>query len=130
MMTISGSRASAIAIMTRCRMPPDSSCGKPWIRAGSIPTMSSSSRARARRAPGSVCGRCAAKMSSNWRARLVTGLSAFIALWNTIAMVFQRNWRSSSPSRASTLTGAPSAGEKVIEPLVWRAGGLSIRVSA
>ncbi len=27
MMTSSGSAASAIAIMTRCRMPPDSSCG-------------------------------------------------------------------------------------------------------
>jgi len=27
MMTISGSAAGAIAIITRCRMPPDSSCG-------------------------------------------------------------------------------------------------------
>ena len=130
MMTISGSRASAIAIMTRCRIPPDSSCANPWIRAGSIPTMSSSSRARAWRAARSVCGRWASKMSSNWRARLVTGLSAFIALWNTIAIVFQRNWRRSSPWRASTSTGAPSAGKNVIDPLVWRAGGLSIRVSA
>ena len=27
MMTTSGSAASAMAIITRCRMPPDSSCG-------------------------------------------------------------------------------------------------------
>ncbi len=75
-----------------------------------MPTMSSSSRARASRAARSIDGRCAAKMSSNCRARLITGLSAFIALWNTIAISFQRNLRSSSPSSASTSTGASPAG--------------------
>ncbi len=130
MMTTSGSSASAMAIMTRCRMPPESSCGKPLILAGSIPTMSSSSRARAWRAARSICDRCASKMSSNCLARLDTGLRAFIALWKTIEILFHRNRRRSSPSSAITSTGAPSEGQNVIDPAVSSAGGLSIRVSA
>ena len=46
MMTTSGSSASAIAMATRWRMPPDSSCGKLRTRPGSMSTISSSSRAR------------------------------------------------------------------------------------
>ena len=43
----SGSSASAIAITTRWRMPPDSSCGYERTRPRSIPTISSRSPARA-----------------------------------------------------------------------------------
>src|SRR5690625_6747570 len=44
-----GSRASAMAIITRWRIPPDSSWGKALMRLRSTPTSSSSSSQRRRR---------------------------------------------------------------------------------
>ncbi len=51
-----GSFVSAIAIITRCRMPPENSCGYSPIRrsASGIPTSSSRSMAWARAAPSSM----------------------------------------------------------------------------
>ena len=48
-MSSSGSQASAMAIMTRCAMPPDSSCGNALSRrcGSGMPTIRRSSRARA-----------------------------------------------------------------------------------
>src|SRR3989304_2944032 len=53
-----GLQASAIAIITRCRMPPESWCGYCWSRLSPsvMPTSWSSSRARAR-ALASLLGR-------------------------------------------------------------------------
>ena len=47
MIKSSGPSASAIAMITRCRMPPESSCGNARRRLRSMPTTSSSSPARA-----------------------------------------------------------------------------------
>ena len=68
-----------MAIITRCRMPPDSSCGNDLSRPGSTPTRSSSSAQRRRRSFAVIPGRCATKTSSSWARTLITGLREFIA---------------------------------------------------
>ena len=63
-MSSSGSQASAMAIMTRCAMPPDSSCGKASSRrfGSGIPTIWSSSSARSRASFRFIC-RCSSSIS-------------------------------------------------------------------
>ncbi len=65
-MISAGSFAIAIAIMTRCRMPPENSCGNPFdrCRGFGMPTRSSSSIARSR----------AASRPSPWWMRIVSAI--------------------------------------------------------
>ncbi len=78
-----------MAMITRCRMPPESSCGYARIRRWSMPTSSSSSPARASASRFEMRS-CARIMSTNWSPTRITGLSAFIALWKTIETLRQR----------------------------------------
>ena len=106
-----GRQASAIAISTRCRIPPDSSCGKLRDRPGSMPTLSSSSAARSRAWAAVVFGSCARIGSAIWSPIVWTGLSEFIAPWKMTAIFPQRTERSSWSVMAST-----SRPSNVIEP--------------
>ncbi len=89
----SGSSASAIAITTRWRMPPESSCGYERTRPRSIPTISSRSPARAS-ASARRMRSWAWNMSTNWSPTRITGFSTFIALWKTSETCRQRTRRS------------------------------------
>ena len=105
-----GAQASAIAIMTRCFWPPDSSCGYAPARPGGRSTLVSSSATRAlisfslNAFPAGGCSRIGSAICSPMRR---TGLSACIAPWNTTDASAQRTARSrphfivvtSSPSR-------------------------------
>ena len=95
----SGSSASAIAIITRCRMPPESSCG--YARSAA-PVDADELEQLARPGERLVLRMrsCAWIMSTNWSPTRVTGFSEFIALWKTIETFRQRNPRSSSGSQA------------------------------
>ena len=87
--TIAGSHASAIAIIARWRIPPDSSCGYAFARFCGIPTRSSSSAARLRDASRGWPRRTSIG-SAIWSPTRRTGLRAFIAPWNTIEISRQR----------------------------------------
>ena len=63
------------------------------------------------------------KMSTIWSPTVITGLSAFIADWNTIATWLHRKERSSAGSMART-----SRPRTRIEPLVITAGSRSRRM--
>ena len=80
-----GRPASAIAIITRWRCPPESSCGYCRSRrAGSgIRTSASSSSARA---PGSASGSCARIASPSCVPIRITGFSDVIGSWKIIAI--------------------------------------------
>src|SRR5262249_42678531 len=85
--TSDGSHASDIAIIMRWRIPPLNWCGY-WAsrRAGSgIPTIESSSAARARAAVG-VMPMCVSSPSVICRPMLRTGLSEVIGSWKIIAI--------------------------------------------
>src|SRR3954452_8067721 len=110
MMTTCGSRTSAIPIITRCRMPPDSWCGYASIRSAEIPTSFSISCARAVRACGVRPGSCALITSSSWVEILCTGFSEFIAPWNTFDVSAQRKFRSSPSVSVITSYGWPDGG--------------------
>src|SRR5690606_40236321 len=71
---------------------------------------------------------CALPISS-WSRTLITGLSEFIAPWNTIDTLSHRNARSASPASATTSTSGPSWSWNVTVPLVSSAGGLRSRLS-
>ena len=92
-----GSQESAIAIITRWRMPPDSSCGNARSRSTGrgMPTRSSSSPARSSAAALST-SRCARICSASCAPIRCTGLSAVIGSWKTIAISAPRIRRSSS----------------------------------
>src|SRR5881628_2044760 len=87
-----GLHARAIAIITRCRMPPENSCGKSRRRSRLIPTSSKSSPTRS-----------IASSSSTFSWRMIgsaicwpmfrTGFREFIAPWKMIEMSFQRTFR-------------------------------------
>ena len=93
----SGASASAMAIITRWRCPPESSCGK----ARSAP--SGSGRCTSRRAASASCStsrgsrpRWTCHISPIWRPTRMSGLSAVIGSWNTIATRRPRSARHSS----------------------------------
>jgi hypothetical protein len=98
--TRSGAHASAIAIMTRCRWPPDSSCGYADARAAGSSTCSSRSATRSSTsvAPGS-CRRIGSAICAAIRC---TGLSECIAPWNTIEASAHRSARSRPQDSAPT----------------------------
>ncbi len=73
-----GSQASAIAIITRWRCPPDSSCGYAFARAAGSPTCSSSSPAFFF-APAGVALRCSRIGSAIWSPTRCTAFRECIA---------------------------------------------------
>ncbi len=98
-----GLQASAMAIIARCRRPPDSSNGY-WASrrsAAPTPTRRSSSIARSRRAAGgrSVCRR---RLSSIWKPTVQTGLSEVIGSWKIMAAVLPRTSRIARSDRLSS----------------------------
>ena len=92
-MRMSGSQASAIAIMTLCRMPPDSSNGYCLMRfSGSLmPTSSSISMARSRTSLPRrfVCRRIA---SPSWLPIVKTGFRLVMGSWKTIEQHLPLKW--------------------------------------
>ena len=88
-MTMAGSHASAMAIIARWRMPPESSCGYAEARAAGMPTRSSSSAARLRDASRDWPSRTSMGSATWWPTRW-TGFSAFIAPWKTRLISRQR----------------------------------------
>ena len=81
-MSRSGSQASAMAIITRWAMPPDSSCGNDLSRrSGSgMPTIRSSSRARSW-AASPVILRCSSRTSLICQSTSRTGFSDEVGCW-------------------------------------------------
>ena len=86
-MISSGLQASARAIITRWRMPPENSCGYCFARFGDADALEQLADARLR---AGVPGSCSSIASAIWRPTRMTGSSAFIAPWKTIDTVFQR----------------------------------------
>ena len=102
-----GSQASAIAIMTRWRCPPESWCGC-WStrRSGSgICTWRSSSTARSRAAAG-VSARWARSPSTICAPTRITGFSELIGSWKIMPMC--RPWRRRQAAGASPRKPWPS----------------------
>ena len=122
-----GSRASAIAIITRWRMPPENWCGKLLIRFSGcgIPTMLSSSIARERAsALGSF--RWATIVSTICSSMVNTGFRLVIGSWKIIAMSRPRMSRiSDSPS---LIRSSPS--NRTLPPSILPAGLGSSRMIA
>ena len=98
-----GLQASAIAISTRCRIPPENSCGYSRNRRSGrgIPTRRISSIARSRRPARlrSVCWRSASVICSSTRS---TGFRKVIGSWKIIEISPPRSARSGRSRRAST----------------------------
>ena len=94
-----GSQASASAIAARWRMPPENSCG--YLRTRSLAGCRPARTAR-RPAPGRPAWRArplTRSTSTIWEPIRRTGLNAFIAPWNTMAISVQRAlFTLSSPS--------------------------------
>ena len=88
----SGSLAIAMAITTRWRSPPESSCGKAGARvsAWAMPTRSSNSTARCRAAVLFTSGLCTRIASAIWSPTVYTGVSADIGSWNTVPILSPR----------------------------------------
>ena len=84
--------------------------------------MSSSSPARSRASLRADRASCARITSTIWSPTVITGLSAFIALWKTIETSRQRNCSSSASLIART-----SLPRKRTSPPVMTAGGWSRR---
>ena len=116
---MSGSLASAIAIMTRWRWPPESSWGKAPSRAAAsrMPTSSRSSSTRRRAASGGS-PLCKVSTSATWRSTLCSGFNAVIGSWKIMAMRLPR-------MRLITAPVAPRSSSplKRMLPEGWRALG-------
>jgi hypothetical protein len=120
-----GWQATAIAIITRCRMPPESWCGYSLSRreGSGMPTSSSSSVAR-RSAVLPRIAWCRRSTSRSCRPTVSTGLSEVIGSWNTYATSRPRTSRRRASERSRS-ERSPSRTEPVIAALVG-----SNRVSA
>ncbi len=118
-----GSHDSAIAIMTRWRMPPDSSCGYCLTRRSGLlmPTALSDSIALSQAA---FFDRPWWRMTASaiWSPTVNTGLRLVIGSWKIIAMSLPRTWRISSSGSASR-----SRPSNRISPVGISAGGMSSR---
>ena len=118
-MSRSGSLASAMAIMTRWRWPPDNWCGKASSRfSGSrMPTLCSSSSTRTRTAFSSM-RRCTRSTSPTCRSMVCSGLSDVIGSWKIIEMRSPRtacsccgfSFRRSLPSNQTSPDGCEAEG--------------------
>ena len=99
-----GLQAIAMAIITRWFMPPESWCGKAFSRVSGagMPTWSSSSMARARRAARPMLvWSCSTSVS--WKPTVKQGLRLDIGSWKIIdisAPMIARRWRGVSASRS------------------------------
>src|SRR5581483_3028194 len=76
-----GRRTSASAIMIRCRMPPENSCGYWRKRVGGIPIFPSVSRERARTSRLERPGSCRSSVSRKWSSIRSSGFSRVIGSW-------------------------------------------------
>ena len=117
-----GLQASAIAIITRWRMPPEKRCGYSWKRdfAEGIFTFSSrrivSASASERDRP-----RCRISASAIWKPMVSTGFSEVIGSWKIIAMSLPRIWRICASGRVRS-----SLPLSLIEPsILLELGGVS-----
>ena len=120
-----GSQDSAMAIATRCRMPPESWCGYCVSRCSGagMPTAASSSPLRAFAAwPSS--SRCSCSVSINCVPMVSTGLSEVIGSWNTTASERPRNLRRRSGS--SRTRSCPS---NITRPLSFAFFGSNCRMA-
>ena len=90
-----GSQASAIAIMARWRMPPDSSCGYWRSRRGTSLMRTCPSRFRGARArvDCQLMPRCATNGSAIWSPMRRCGVSEVIGSWKIIDTLRPRNLR-------------------------------------
>ena len=108
-----GLQASAIAIIARCRWPPDSWCAKAWARrAGSGMPVSASNCTAASCAARPDRPSCSSSTSAIWLPTGYSGLSAVIGSWKIIAISLPRMPRSScseidSRSRPPCLGSGP-----------------------
>ena len=89
-----GPQARAMAIITRWRMPPDSSCGY-WSRrrAASGMLTSRSSRSAVSRAVFLDISRCTRSGSAIWSPIFISGFSEVIGSWKIIAISWPHTWR-------------------------------------
>ena len=117
-MSSSGSQASAIAIITRCAMPPDSSCGNASSRrSGSgMPTIRSSSAARSRAARRFML-RCSSSTSPSCMPTFKTGFRLLVGCWKIMLIRLPRSLRISRSRSVSR-----SRPSKRTEPAVDLAG--------
>src|ERR1700761_3761840 len=119
MITRSGVNSRAIAIIARCRIPPDSWCGKLFRCTASIPTSRSTSADLAAMAFREVIP-CVRSTSAYCAPTDMTGLSAFIADCMTTDRFCQRIALSRRPVIVTR-----SWPRNVTEPAVMAAGGES-----
>ncbi len=122
-----GLHESAIAIITRWRMPPENWCGYWSSRrsASGMPTIFRSSSARAR-AAASLIFRWISSGSMIWKPMVSTGLSEVIGSWKIIAMSRPRISRICSSVRSRRLR--PS--NRIRPPTTRPAGFASRRMMA
>ena len=124
-MISSGWFAIAIAMTTRCRIPPDSSCGylrAIWAGSGR-PTRSSSSTARFQ-VPRRSARPCSRRHSATCQPTVYIGFSAVSGSWNTIATRAPRIARHSAGPQSSS--SFPSS---LIDPLTRADSGSSPRMA-
>ena len=99
-MSSRGRQASAMAIMTRCRIPPDSWCGYSAQRRSGSGMCTSRSRSTAcSLAWALVTARWARTASAICAPTRIVGFSDRAGSWNTIATFAPRCWRSWSSDR-------------------------------
>ncbi len=116
-----GPQASAMAIITRWRMPPESWWGYSFSRRAGSGMPTDLSRARATSLASCLeMSRCSWSDSVIWRPILRTGLRAVMGSWNTIAICWPQygrmslgdSWAMSAPSKrmrpSRTALGASS----------------------
>src|SRR5690349_2913713 len=119
-----GSAASARAIATRWRWPPDSAPGRAFSWRSSRPTWSPSSATRAARS-SAVRSKCRRRTSSMHDAGVWRGSSELYGSWNTIWVSRPRRRRSAA-LRAGELRSAPAT---AMRPEVGVSRPTSIRAS-
>ncbi len=99
----SGLFSSAIAIMTRCRMPPEKRCGWSSVRAAGMPTRSSIAAAFRRASARPAPGWCSRYISASCAPTVWKGLREVSASWKTRATRPPRTRRSTcSPAPTSS----------------------------
>ena len=112
-----------MAIITRCRMPPDSSCGY-WVTrrsASGMCTLRNISMARAMASRFDM-PRCSTSASAICRPTVSTGFSEVIGSWKIIEMALPRTLRISGSASSSRLRPSNS-----MRPSAMRAGGIGSR---
>ena len=119
-----GLQASAMAIIARCRMPPESWCGYSRARRSGSGMLApaAASRPPSRAPPLATGPGAAAAPRSIWSPMVSTGFSAVIGSWKIIAISLPRTLRIASSSSCSR-----SWPSQLDAPPTMRPGGLGIR---